>query len=489
MSKSINEKAAAKETERLGLAALLSYNEFIPEIMAIFKPEYFNWKEHGTIYTLITATYQEKQSVDQTLLVIQLSRLGLTEINGLDMANYIKTLGNIPVNKEFVSDYFREIFKMYTCRKSYAALEKAKGYINANLDKSLREILDNVQTIVADSLAASIDEKVVLTDVYGKLRNFLSERANQTEALRLETGWKTFDHWYGGIWLKAVYFFAAPAKVGKTTFLNYLAYQMVNIPKNRLKVLILDTELETEFAMSRAAASLTGENEFEFLEGDFARNPRIAKKTNEALARVEHLHGKITHSYIGNLGIDEVLAVARRWYVTNVAEGESALIVYDYVKLDSEANLSGHWQSYQEIGSKTDKLKKFISSLPRAALATSVQTNAQGNIAMSSEIKWFANNVYILNRKTLEEIQEDGVKFGTHKLVEVVTRNQGKGARGANNYFKVQKQDGRIEYVQNYLCYDFSNFAVKECGDNEEIYSQRAGQLHSETGVTEDVDF
>jgi replicative DNA helicase len=458
--------------------------------MSLFKPDFFNWKEHGTIYTLITSTYQEKQAVDITLLIIKLNQLGLTELHGLDIGAYIKTLASIPVNREFVLDYFREIFKMHTCRRAFASLSKAQDVISGSLDKSLREILDEVQTIVSDSLAANIDERVKITDVYSELEGFLSERSKQNEPLRLETGFKTFDHWYGGLYLKGVYVFAAPAKVGKSTFLNYLAYQMAAIPKNNLKVLVLDTELETEFAMSRATSCITGENEFHFLEGDFARIKHIAEKTKKALNNIDHLKGRVFHSYIGNLGIEEVLAVARRWYVTHVKSGESALIIYDYIKLSGGSDVLGsHWKEYQEIGEKTDKLKKFISSLPRAALATSIQTNAAKEVAMSKQVLWFANNVYILDRKTLDEIQNDGVNFGTHKLVEVVTRNQGKGANGAQNYFKIQNTDGRHTNVQNHLNFDFSNFSVKEVGTNEDAYSQRASNLTAQGGTDLPVTF
>lgn len=487
--KQVSDKASGQEIERQGLAALLAYNEFIPEIMAVFKPEYFNTETsggrkipvHSTIYTLITSIYQEKGSVDQAMLILRLDQIGLKEYQGLDMSAYVKTLFNISVNKEFVLDYFREIYKLYTCRRLYKSLIAAQTFINSNLDSSLRDILDGVQNITSDCMSASIEERVRIVDMYADLPSFLDARSKQEERMRLVTGFPIFDDWYGGLFIKGVYVFAAPAKVGKSTFLNYMAHQMVKIPENKLRVLILDTELETEFSMSRLSSSLTGENEFEFLEGSFAKNQRIVDKINRSIRENRSLEGRVYHSYIGNLGIDDILAIARRWYVSNVKDGEYALIVYDYIKLAGGSGvLSDSWKEYQEIGEKTDKLKKFISSLPRATLATSIQTNAAKEIAMSKQVLWFANNVYILDRKSLEEIQNDGVESGTHKLVEVVTRNQGKGARGANNSFKIQTPDGKTSFVQNHLNFDFSNFAVKEVGTNQDVFSRKAKKLDAE---------
>lgn len=482
MSKEINEKTAAKETERLGLAALLQANDFIPEVMAIFKPEFFFWKEHGMIFTLITTTYKEKGSVDQTLLIIKMRHLGIKEVNGLDLDLYIKTLYNIPINSDHILDYFREIFKMHVCRKTYSSLNKAQTYINSNLDKGLSEILNEVQKITTDSVTANIEEKVKIVKVYDELSNFLLDRSKQEIKSRLITGFKIFDDWYGGLVIKGVYVFAAPAKVGKSTFLNFLAYQMAMIKDNNLKVLILDTELETDFAMSRAASSLTGENEFFFLDGSYVKHPGMTRKVNEAMKNLDNrVKDRIHHAYIGNMDIEEVLSVARRWYINNVKEGENALIIYDYIKLSGgTSQLSDHWKEYQEIGEKTDKLKKFISSLPSATLATSIQTNAQGGIAMSKQVLWFANNVYILQRKTLEEIQQDGKQNGTHKLIEEVTRNLGPQTMGSSGYFEVQNPDGRRNYVQNHLNFKFSNFKVEEVGTNQDVYSQRAGTLSAE---------
>ena len=487
MSKQIDEKAAAKQVERNGLAALLIYNEYIAEVMSIFKAEFFNWKEHQTIYTLITSIYQEKALVDQTVLILKLDQLGLKEVNGLDMPQYIKTLCALPTNKEFILDYFREIYKMHTCRKMFVSLGQAQVFINQNLSKPLSDIISGVEKLTNESISANIEEKVKMVQIYKELPNFLLEQSTKVGSSYLKTGFRIFDAQYGGMVKKGVYFFAAPAKVGKSTFLNFLAYQMVENVENNLKVLILDTELESEFAMSRAASALTGINEFEFLEGDFAKNITFASITKQAISKIGRPKDRITHAYIGNLAIEDVLAVARRWYIQNVSAGENALIIYDYVKLaGGESALSDHWKEYQEIGEKTDKLKKFISSLPSATLATSIQTNAQGNIAMSRQVLWYANNVYILRRKTLEEIQNDGDGNGTHVLIEEVTRNLG---RAPDSYFNVKNQDGRSEYMQNWINFKFHNFKVDEINTRRDVYTQKASQLRAQKGSGDEVEF
>jgi replicative DNA helicase len=487
MAKQIDEKAAAKQVERNGLAALLVYNEYIAEVMGIFKAEFFNWKEHQTIYTLITSIYQEKGSVDQTVLILKLDQVGLKEINGLDMAQYIKTLCSLPTNKEFILDYFREIYKMHTCRKMFVSLGQAQTFINQNLSKSLSDIVSGVEKITIDSVSANIEEKTKIIKPYEELPRFLLELSERPLSSFLKTGFKNFDAQYGGLIKKGVYFFAAPSKVGKSTFLGYMAYQMTEIVENNLKVLILDTELESEFCMTRAISALTGINEYEFLEGDFAKNVDFANRTKQALSNIGRPKDRIFHSYVANLNIDEIISMARRWYIQNIHPGENALIVYDYVKLSGgENSLSDHWKEYQEIGEKTDKLKKFISSLPNASMATSIQLNAQGNVAMSQQVLWFANSVFILKRKTLEEIQNDGESNGTHVLIEKVSRNLG---RAHDDSFSVKNKDGVVEHLQNWINFKFHNFRVDEINTRRDVYTQKAIQLRADKGCEDEIDF
>lgn len=487
MKKEISEKAAAKQIERVGLAALLTYNEFIPELMTIFKPEYFNWKEHGTLYSLACSIYKDSGSVDINILIFKLDQIGLKEVAGLNMSEYVQSLCGLPVNKDHVMNYFREIYKMHKCRTAFLKLGQAQNLINSSLDKSLVEILAEVQKLTTEAVTANIEESARIVKVYKELPNFLEQQALQKDITKLDTGFPIFDRFYGGFVFGGVYVFAAPAKVGKSTFLNHLAYQMAAIKKNKLKILILDTELESKYAMSRAATSLTQLNEIDFLSGDFARNADYAAKTKAGLNSIDPwVVDRIGHVYVENRSIEEIIAISRRWYVNEVKDGECALIIYDYIKLSGgESALSEHWKEYQEIGEKTDKLKKFVSSLPRAALATSVQTNAQGNIAMSQQIKWFANNVYILNRKSPEEIQEDGPENGTHKLVEVVTRNLGRDA-DQSKYFTVKTPDGRINAVNNWINFDIRKFRVDELNTNKDVYTKKGAQL--KTKKSEDID-
>lgn len=479
------------ETERACLASLIHYNEIVPDVSAFVKPDYFYASVNGTIFSLIVATYQEKGSVDRIMLVTRLRQIGISDIDGLDVYRYIDVIYNTPTLIEHSLDYFRELVKFHFLRKTYKSLISAQLYIKNNLKKPLSEVIAGVSGLVTEAATGNIDEDDKIVDIYGELANELSNRAESGNEPALYTDFPIFDKWYGGLYMGDMYVFAAPAKRGKSTFLNCLAYNVVKNKKNNCKVLFLDTELESWRVMCRSASAITGINEWYFKNGKFKYDSEMVGKVHTMFNEIDPLKNKIYHKYIGNKPIDEIISICRRWYSKNIKDNENLLIIYDYIKLDSSGTgLSDHWKEYQAIGEKTDRLKKFASDMPRTAIATSIQTNANCDIAMSNQLKWFASNVYILKPKEPEEIQNEGIEFGTHRLVEVVTRNQGEEAKGLKNLIKVKTADGKEKYIPNYINLDMENFKFVEKGTYADIVTYNAEKLKAKAGGNEDdIDF
>lgn len=486
-----NEKLVSLEIERACLASLIRFNNNIPDIAAFIKPDFFSNDINSTVFSCIISTYQAKGRVDQILLTEQLHQIGIREIQGVEIYRYIEVIFNTPVNEDSIFDYYTELFKLSRLRKTSQNLADALTFINNNKSKSLTDILYKISQITTDAVTGNLgDEDEQVIDLYGEIQDELSKRAKEKPKPTLITKFSNFDKWYGGIHFEDLFVFAAPAKRGKSTFLNWLAYQIAAEESNNVKVLYLDTEMETWRVMCRAASSLTDINEWFFKNGRFSEDRNMVHKVNEMYRSLEPVKGRVFHKYIGNKSIDDVIAICRRWYMKHVKPGENALIAYDYIKLDGDGTqLSDHHKEYQAVGEKTDKLKKLASSYPNLAIITSVQTNANGDIAMSQRIKWYASNIFVLKPKTPEEIQEEGEQFGTHKLIELAARVQGEDAHGMNRLIKVAKADGTTEYRDNFINFKFSKFKVTECGTNEEILTQKSGQLKRNKFDDSDIDF
>jgi hypothetical protein len=289
-----------------------------------------------------------------------------------------------------------------------------------------------------------------------------------------------------------LYVIAAPPKMGKSTFLGYSAYGCAKIPLNNCKVFYADTELEGERVMSRLASSFSGVSEYLIKTGKIKNNKSVYERVkNTAYPEAMALKNKISHFYVENKSIEEIMSIFRRWYFTNVKKGENVLFIYDYLKLTGEKT-SEHWKEYQIMGEKTDKIKKLVSHYPNTAGLVAVQINRMGDIAMASQIEWFASNIYKLLPKTGDEIAVHGEKWGTHKLIPHRTRIQGEDATGFNNFLEITSEDSKgnakKEMVENFLNFRLDNFKVEECGTFEDVLRSNAGQLEAEI-LTDDEDF
>ena len=97
-------------------------------------------------------------------------------------------------------------------------------------------------------------------------------------------------------------------------------------------------------------------------------------------------------------------------------------------------------------------------------------------ISLSDRLQWFASFVGIFRRKTNDEIAMDGEQFGTHKLLPIKTRYQGRDAAGHIDLVRrpiIEEHNDtevhREEWVQNYLNFNVENFSVQSRGSLHNI--------------------
>ena len=156
---------------------------------------------------------------------------------------------------------------------------------------------------------------------------------------------------------------------------------------------------------------------------------------------------------------------------------------FDYIKTTSEniANKS----EWQVVGEMVDKFKKCVQKEilwegePIIPMITSVQSNRYGItnnrtaqtivddesiVSLSDRITQFCSHMFILRNKTADEIEVEGQRFGTHKLINVKARHLGDDIAGAIEPVRVGDS-----LRKNAINLDFNNFNISECGDLRDI--------------------
>lgn len=464
-----------QEQERACLAGFLKYPNALVDFSGVLKGNHFNNKVHAAIYSAMNITFSESGSIDPILIAERLSSIGLKQFEDLNILDYIDSLNYINVKEGSISSYIANVLKYDFARKADKALDDGKTEIRGNIDKSLPELALIIESVLKTAGTENISDEEDAIDVFSVMPEWVLKWGQEKRPTCLKTPFPVFTKMYGGPSFGDLFVFAAGPKVGKSTLVNFLAYEIAGLPENNCKVLVLDTELETERIVSRNLSAISGVNEFKIKTGKFDGNLSEKNRVYSALNVLDKYKHRVHHKYIANKSIDEVISFARRWYAKNIKGDENCLIIYDYLKSTQE-NITNAFESYELLGMKTDKLKKLVSELPRTAGITAVQTNRQGQTAMSSQIEWHCSNMYRLEKKSPEEISDSGKEFGTHKLIEVRARVQGEDAMGADNYVRRVTSDGDI-YVENYINFKIENFRVTECGSAEDVFNKTLGQI------------
>ena len=466
------------EIEKQCIAGLLNFPEFLPDVEAfVSSKDFYLDSLHGSLFELIGISYKENAGkVDKVIIADKARNIGVKTIEGVDVHDYLGAIVKMKkVQKDSLMSYFKELKKYAIARTMFENANQIKRSIISNINEAPSVLVGEVERMFSDCVTSYIEEDYKPIDLHGGMIDYIESLGENPQEDGIVPPFATYYKKYGGFTKGDFTIFAAPPKAGKSTLLNALAIDSAADPQNNCKTLILDTELETERAMRRRMASLSGVSEFFLRTGKWRTDKKMYEKVRDTHDYIESCKDKVDHLYVANKPVDEICSIVRRWRCNELEKDMNPLIVYDYLKLTGEKT-SDSWKEYQVMGKKTDTLKHLFSEIGAAGIGA-VQTNAAGDVAMAQQIKWFASNLFILKPKSIDEITEQGASFGTHKLITVATRNQGEEATGFNNLISVKDEKGEPMLVENYINLNFDNFRVTEAGTFEDFCKRDAGSI------------
>lgn len=206
-----------------------------------------------------------------------------------------------------------------------------------------------------------------------------------------------------------LFIFAAEAKQGKSMMLLNCA---VDLLRRDLAVLYLDSELNTRLFTARLLAHLTGIEYRRLTTGNYS--PEEAARIDEQLAWLKTR--KFTHIYIPMFDQHTIYTSVKKVRHT---QGLDVLIV-DYFKGSGDGDA---FDSYQELGRFVDMIKNKVCGDMGICGIGAAQATVSGKVADSAKIGRNASTIALIQEKTPEEIEADGVECGNKKLRVVLNRN------------------------------------------------------------------
>lgn len=467
------------QIEKYVLSGLIRFPASFADIEAFISDSDFINEVHYTIFCVFKETFNKGEQIDKVLISQKCQNLGITfKDQSIDIFNYVNSICLIPTSQPGLIEAAKELLKLRIRREIEQTAEDIKKFAHSCAEKPIEEIINESDKIYNSKICAYAAENNKPEDITSNVIEIIEERGNNPiQDTGLVTPYQNFNRLYGGIRPGNIYAWVSRPKHGKSTILNDLAIKVTTMNKG-CRALVLDTEMSTIDMKFRIASSLTGIPVWHLETGNWKKNANLFQKFEQSKSKIKSLSNQVDHLQVAGKPIEEVASIVKRWYFSKVGRGNQCVIVYDYIKLTGESDKNK--QEYQLIGDKVNALKELCLEL-NVPILTACQLNRSAEsgvddssaISQSDRLQWFASFVAIFRRKSVEEIADDGPEFGSHKLIPLATRFQGKDSAGHHDLVRVQ-EGKKVKYMPNFISFNINNFNVEETGTLEDVLSAKS---------------
>jgi len=226
--------------------------------------------------------------------------------------------------------------------------------------------------------------------------------------------------------------FAAEAKQGKSMMLLNCA---VDLMRKGKKVMYIDSELNSRLFTCRIISHITGIEFARVRSGDY--DEEEDKRINAAVDWLKQQN--LTHLYMPMFDAKTIFTTVKK---VKHSQGLDVLII-DYFKSSGEGDA---FASYQELGRLVDIVKNQICGDMNIAGIGAAQATVNGRVADSAKIGRNASTIIIIQDKTPDEVEADGVACGNKKMRIVLNRNGPQMA--PDEYIDLQFTGNLIRYEE-----------------------------------------
>ena len=487
------------ELEKQLLAGLLKEPESLAEISNFISISDFYSKQsslHSAVFRIIQQAIDAGDEIDEIIVAQRVNDLGLSFGDNLKPSDYIKSLSLRKVPEGNILKTAKEL-KKYSIRREIleSSQEIAKKMKNISPESSYREIIELADNVYNSRINLYEIGNDTPENIYEEMEALVEERGNNpvTEFGMMGPHEKINDI-YGSL-LRAgnITVIVARSGVGKTQFC--MDYSTKVSLKYDVPVLHFDNgEMSKEELIMRQCASLSGVPMHLLESGKWRKAGQdIVDKVRSVWPKISKL--KFYYYNVGGMDVDSMVNTLKRFYYAKVGRGNQMVFSFDYIKTTSESN--GNKSEWQVVGEMVDKFKKCVQKEilhdgnPMIPMITSVQSNRYGItnnrnsqnvvddesiVSLSDRITQFCSHMFILRSKTGDEVESEGERFGTHKLINVKARHLGSDIAGA-----VEPVSIGDTLRKNAINLNFNNFNITERGDLRDIARVLNGEEELDT--------
>lgn len=422
--------------ERAVLSGLIQYGqELYFDVHELLDSECFTVDSNIILYKCLKNSFEkhDTKKIDIASILSSAQEINLYHVISKDSeTEHLKAILAFPVLQNNVHQFAIKLKKLHIARLLRKQLDNAQeSLLDVDGTESISHILNIAEDAVFDftnKLNDSDNNPILISkNVAEYVQNLVD---NPIDQIGISSGFPVYDKSIGGgLRRSTINIIAARPKTGKTLLVDNMS---LNIAKQGIPVLNLDTEMTHEDHINRLLGMMTEVDLNEIETGKFAQTPSKKQKINEAITELSGL--PIYYKSIAGKSFEEQLSLIRRWITKTVgvnADGSAkeCVIFYDYLKLMDSQGISQDLKEYQVLGFMMTALHNFACKYQIPVIAF-IQLNRDGitkettdTASGSDRIIWLCSNFTIFKRKTDEEMAEDGAQNGNRKLVPVISRH------------------------------------------------------------------
>lgn len=443
-------------SERAVLAGIFTYGrEAYLDVAPIVTVNTFTLDSNQAIYKCMSHyfdTHHDAEVLDYPSILSSAKSIGVAEFfDKPTERDHLRSVMNMPIQLNNVRRLAARIRRLHVGRELQFQVDEIKSSLN-NLtgDETIDQILAMAEKPILDFTSLLIDGQggdPVQIGV-GARAFFEHLAANPVDQVGIATGYPTFDFAIGGgLRRKTVNLVGARPKSGKSILAANVA---INVAKQNIPVLVLDTEMSLEDQYARIGACLSDVPINDIETGKFASNEHKKQCIDKAVDLLENI--PFYYKSIAGQPFEETVALIRRWVTKVVKFHESGqandcVIIFDYLKLMSDDSLKS-MAEFQALGFMMTGLHNLSVRLgvPIFAFAQlnrdGIDRESTDVVSQSDRIIWLCSNFSILKKKTDEELAEN-VGYD-RKLVPVIARHGEGLADGDYINLKFEGSKGRF---------------------------------------------
>jgi len=482
------------ELEKQLLAGLIKEPDTLAEISNFIGTSDFYSKQsslHSAIFRIVKQAIDAGDEIDEVIIAQRVNDVGLSFEDNLNPSDYIKSLALRKVPKGNTLKIAKEL-KKYSIRREIleSSQDIAKKMKNMPPEASYRSIIEAADNTYNSRINLYEIGNDTPANIYEEMESLVEERGNNPlKEFGMMGPHPKVNDIYGSL-LRAgnITVIVARSGVGKTQFC--MDYSTKVSLQYDVPVLHFDNgEMSKEELIMRQCAALSGVSMHLLESGKWRQAGKgVVEKVRAVWPKVKNL--KFYYYNVGGMDVDSMVNTLKRFYYAKVGRGNPMVFSFDYIKTTSEniANKS----EWQVVGEMVDKFKKCVQKEvlhdgnPIIPMITSVQSNRYGItnnrtsqnivddesiVSLSDRITQFCSHMFILRNKTTDEIETEGGRFGTHKLINVKSRHLGSDIAGA-----VEPVSIGDTLRKNSINLEFNNFNISERGDLRDVARMLNGE-------------